>query len=220
MRINLKITPNNKPVPFTYQQLLLGTFHKWLGNHNELHDKISLYSFSWLNGGHVKNNALDFSSGATWMIDFWDKSHLLDFLPSIQKYPELFCGMTVSEVIFCKDPVFPRGKNRFILASPMLVKKKGEDNSTQFLTSATKEMSQILTAIIQRKASNAGINDDFSIEVDDTYQKIKTKLVTINGIQNKAVYCPIYVEGSELIQEFVRSVGVGHSTGCGFGFVL
>ena len=53
MRIHLKTTPNTKPVPFDYQQKLVGTIHKWIGD-NSIHDKISLYSFSWINGGRMR----------------------------------------------------------------------------------------------------------------------------------------------------------------------
>ena len=49
MRLHLKLTPNTEPIPFNYQHQLTGTLHKWLGQ-NDLHDKISLYSFSWLRG--------------------------------------------------------------------------------------------------------------------------------------------------------------------------
>ena len=52
MRIYLRTTPNDVIVPFDYQQKIVGTIHKWLGN-NEIHDKISLYSFSWLLGGNM-----------------------------------------------------------------------------------------------------------------------------------------------------------------------
>ena len=53
MRIYLRTTPNDVIVPFDYQQKIVGTIHKWLGN-NEIHDKISLYSFSWLLGGNMR----------------------------------------------------------------------------------------------------------------------------------------------------------------------
>lgn len=45
MRITIRTTPNTELVPFDYQQKLVGTIHKWIGN-NSIHDKISLYSFS------------------------------------------------------------------------------------------------------------------------------------------------------------------------------
>lgn len=37
MRIRLKTTPNTEPVSFEYQQKLVGTIHKWLGN-NSIHE--------------------------------------------------------------------------------------------------------------------------------------------------------------------------------------
>ena len=50
MRIHISTTKNSSLVPFGYQQKLVGTIHKWIGN-NSIHDSISLYSFSWLKGG-------------------------------------------------------------------------------------------------------------------------------------------------------------------------
>lgn len=50
MRIHISTTKNTSLVPFGYQQKLVGTIHKWIGN-NSIHDSISLYSFSWLKGG-------------------------------------------------------------------------------------------------------------------------------------------------------------------------
>ena len=69
MRIHLKTTANTQPVPFNYQQKLVGTIHKWIGL-NSIHDKISLYSFSWLSGGRKVEDALQFSQGATLFISF------------------------------------------------------------------------------------------------------------------------------------------------------
>ena len=45
MRLLIRTTNNNKIIPFDYQGMLIGTLHKWLG-YNDIHDKISLYSFS------------------------------------------------------------------------------------------------------------------------------------------------------------------------------
>lgn len=50
MRIHISTTKNTSLVPFDYQQKLVGTIHKWIGD-NSVHDRISLYSFSWLKGG-------------------------------------------------------------------------------------------------------------------------------------------------------------------------
>ena len=39
MRIHLKTSANTTPVPFDYQQKLVGTIHKWIGN-NSIHPQI------------------------------------------------------------------------------------------------------------------------------------------------------------------------------------
>lgn len=36
MRIHISTTPNTELVPYTYQQRLVGAFHKWLGSAWEL----------------------------------------------------------------------------------------------------------------------------------------------------------------------------------------
>ena len=76
MRIYLRTTPNDVIVPFDYQQKIVGTIHKWLGN-NEIHDKISLYSFSWLLGGNmIMDKGYNFSKGATLFISFYENKYL------------------------------------------------------------------------------------------------------------------------------------------------
>ena len=75
MRLHLKTTPNKSPVPFNYQQKLVGTIHKWLGN-NTIHGAISLYSFSWLKGGRKEGDALRFANGASMFISFFDDNYI------------------------------------------------------------------------------------------------------------------------------------------------
>lgn len=70
MRIHLATTPNDKPVSFDYQQKLVGVLHKWLGCDNNEHGNMSLYSFSWLQGGMKDGNKLAFAKGAKWFISF------------------------------------------------------------------------------------------------------------------------------------------------------
>lgn len=71
MRIHISTNKNTSLVPFDYQQKLVGTIHKWIGN-NSIHDRISLYSFSWLEGGEIVSNALNFPKGATMFLSFHD----------------------------------------------------------------------------------------------------------------------------------------------------
>ena len=92
MRIRIKTTSNEKILPFDYQGKLIGVIHKWLGN-NELHDKISLYSFSWLLGGvMVDKKGYVFPNGAELLISFHEDQHLKKIIDSILLDPEIFYG--------------------------------------------------------------------------------------------------------------------------------
>ena len=48
MRIYLRLSRNQKVIPFTYQELLVGVIHKWIGSDNVIHGKSGQYSFSWI----------------------------------------------------------------------------------------------------------------------------------------------------------------------------
>lgn len=85
-------------VPFDYQQKIVGAIHKWLGN-NEIHDKISLYSFSWLLGGNmIVDKGYNFSKGATLFISFYENKYLKVLIDTILSDPEMFCGLSVKEL--------------------------------------------------------------------------------------------------------------------------
>ncbi|MFH5831296.1 hypothetical protein ACG2F4_00315 [Halalkalibaculum sp. DA3122] len=122
MRLHLKLTPNTEPVPFNYQHELTGVLHKWLGQ-NDLHDKISLYSFSWLRGKvDSTSNGLNFPQGARWFISFWEKEYAEKLKDGILSAPEVIYGMKVKSVKEQSIPEFG-DEYRFKVASPVLVRK-------------------------------------------------------------------------------------------------
>lgn len=219
MRFILKLSPNTETVPFNYQQKLLGVFHKWLGENNPLHDALSLYSFSWLEHAELTEGGYNFPAGSFWSISFWDAENLKSVLNGISKDNSLFCGMQVQEVVFEFNRTYRNGSQRFTVQSPILIKKPKPDSAPEFLVTHSVDADAILTTIMKRKLEAAGLDDDISIKLDSYYQNIKTKLVSINGIENRCFYCPVIITGSGRAIEFARITGVGHSTGSGFGFI-
>src|SRR6188768_1928206 len=98
MRLYLKLKPSgNTPVSFNYQPKLTGAIHKWLGQ-NKWHDVISLYSFSWLNGGRKIGNNLFFENGATLEISAHDVDFLKGIIRGIQSDPEVAFGLAVTDI--------------------------------------------------------------------------------------------------------------------------
>lgn len=108
MRIILKTTASTFPVPFDYQAKMVGCLHKWIGTRNELHGKISLYSFSWLQDGVVMKSALSFPRGARFFISFYDESVVKDIIRTILDDPDMFCGMEIRDITLAPVPDFSK----------------------------------------------------------------------------------------------------------------
>lgn len=218
MRIHLTTTPNTSPVGFNYQQKLVGTIHKWLGQ-NTIHDEISLYSFSWLNGGKLINNSLSFPEGASMFISFHDSDIAKTIARSIIRDPDMFCGMKVTSITIQEGPT-NLNREVFACASPIFIKRKIADGTEKHFTFNDPEAATLLKETLLSKMKKAGMEDHtFEICFDTSYPKKKLKLVRYRNIGNKANICPIIIKGKPEAKLFAWNVGVGNNTGIGFGAI-
>ena len=218
MRIHLKTTANTTPVPFDYQQKLVGTIHKWIGN-NSIHDKISLYSFSWLNGGRMIDNALQFTNGASMFISFFDDNIIKRIIKTILDAPEMFCGLTVTDITIDNEPQLLE-RDTFMCASPIFIKRKLENGRIKQYNYNDDEANLYLKETLLSKMKEAGIEDDsLDIRFDLSYKNKKTKLVRYHGIGNKANFCPVIIKAKPETKLFAWNVGLGNCTGIGFGAI-
>ena len=218
MRIHLKTTSNAVPVPFDYQQKLVGTLHKWIGD-NSIHDKISLYSFSWLTGGKMINNALQFRNGATMFISFYDERIAKQIIRTILEQPEMFCGLKVSDITIDYNPQLSN-RELFYCASPIFIKRKLADGSIKQFNYDDAKASQYLKETFLSKMRKAGLEDDsLDIQFDTSFSKKKLKLVHYHGIGNKASLCPVIIKAKPETKLFAWNVGIGNCTGIGFGAI-
>jgi CRISPR-associated endoribonuclease Cas6 len=215
MRIHLSITKNRSIVPFDHVPSLVGALHKWLGK-NEWHNQISLYSFSWLKGGTRGNNGLYFPRGADWFISSYDMPLVKRLIQGIQNDPIINYGLVVNGVTIQEDPDF-KEIHSFTLASPVLIKRNDGEKTRHFLFS-DKESDELLTETLTTKLEKAGLNTSgIRVAFNKDYAAPKTKLVTYNGIGNKASICPVTITGTPEQIAFAWNVGIGNSTGIGFG---
>lgn len=218
MRIHLKTTTNHSLVPFDYQQKLVGTIHKWIG-HNSIHDKISLYSFSWLNGGRMMDNALDFKDGASFFISFYDEAIIKKIIKTILDAPEMFCGLTVTDITIDKEPQLSE-REIFMCASPILIKRKLGNGEIKHYNFTNEKANSFLRETLLSKMKEAGLEDDsLDIRFDLSYKNRKTKLVRYHGIGNKANFCPVIIKAKPETKLFAWNVGIGNCTGIGFGAI-
>jgi len=217
MRIHLKIQTSNKIIPFDHQPLLTGTIHKWLG-WNEEHGKVSLYSFSQLEGGKATPNGLRFERDTTFFFSSHYSELIKKMISGIQADPTLFYGMTVSEIIIQEEPDLS-DRNLFFIGSPIFIKRK-VGLKVDHIFFDDPRANSCLKETLQTKMSEASIEDEsFEIRFETTYPRTGTKKITYNGVQNRANWCPVIIEGKPETKLFAWNVGLGNSTGIGFGAI-
>jgi CRISPR-associated endoribonuclease Cas6 len=215
MRIHLSTTPNTESVPFNYQPVLAGAFHKWVGR-NKIHDELSLYSLSWLGHGRRKGKGLDFSRGGEWFISTPDIDLAKSLIQGIQADPSIAFGMEVRDIMLQPTPDFS-SKETFFVQSPILIKRQ-IDEDTKFYFPKDQEADQLLTETLHHKLRKAGKpNTEVQVAFDRSYSRIKTKVATYKGVDNKGTLCPVIVSGDPAAVAFAWEVGIGNSTGIGFG---
>jgi len=217
MRIHLKIKTTNKVIPFDHQPLLTGTIHKWLGWNDE-HGEVSLYSFSRLEGGKGAPKGLQFGNETYFFISSFDPALIKKLIAGIQADPTMFYGLMVSEIIIQEDPDLTE-RTLFHVASPIFLKRR-VDEKIEHIVYDDDRADGCLKETIQTKIDKAGITDySFSIRFEKNYPKAVTKKITYNGVQNRASWCPVIIEGRPETKLFAWNVGLGNSTGIGFGAI-
>ena len=218
MRVHLKIQASNKLIPFEHQPLLVGTIHKWLGWNKE-HGHISLFSFSRLSEGKSNNNGLLFDKGSSFFFSAYQSDLVKKLISGIKTAPEMFHELKVKELIIQEDPDLTERK-LFFLGSPIFIKRRNGENIDHILYHDSRA-SIYLKETLRTKMKVAGIIDDsFEIEFDTSYSKAGTKKVNYNGIENRTSWCPVIIHAKAETKLFAWNVGLGNSTGIGFGAII
>jgi len=216
MRLYLKLSKNKQLVPFDYQVNLVGALHKWLGENN-YHDDLSLYSMSWLKGdSDMLKTGFNFKKGAEFFISSPNQEFIKKIALGIITDPSVCFGMKVENISIKETPYFSN-RERFNVSSPIFIKRKINEK-IKFYFYDELESDALLTETMKSKFKKAGlITDGFKIEFDRAYPKAKVKASTYNKVENKGSVCPVIIEGSPEQIGFAWDVGVGNSTGIGFG---
>lgn len=216
MRIQLHLTKNKgRIVPFNYHEKLVGAFHRWLGQ-NSLHDDLSLYSISWLGPGEVRSGGLDFPEGTYFYINAPNHDLLSDLIGGVQAGYDVAYGMQVEAMTLYRTPDFG-DRNLFYTQSPILIKRRDAEGSQQFYYYDDAEAGDFLTETLQRKLERLGLPTDVRVDFDQSYPRPRIKMATYRGIKNKASSCPVVVQGHPEAVACAWDVGLGNSTGIGFG---
>lgn len=209
-----------EPLPFDHLPLLKRAFHRWTGHNPRLHDAESLYSYSWLRDGRVQDGHLVFAQGqAEWAISVVDDFVGRQLLAGLVGEPELGqFGLVVRDARLVGTPAFAAGERRFELGSPVLVHDSrgvGHGRQLRYDDPATEPL---LTATLQRKLRLAGLAaEGVRVRFAADEKRARTQMVRYKSINNFVNRCPVLITGSAEQLGFAWCVGVGHSTGIGFG---
>lgn len=221
MRLHINLSKNTTTVPFSYQEQQVSKLHYWFGK-NELHDNLSLYSFSWLNNGSQEGNkGLNFRTGSQFFISCHDSSLIKQLIKSIQQDNDFGWGMKITALTLEKEPNF-EVQHRFLVGSPVFIKRSQTDEKkAKFFYYNDIEANQFMTESLQHKLNDTGLAyEDVYVQFDESYQNPTTKGVTYKGIFNKGSICPIIIKGTPEQLAFAWNVGIGNSTGIGFGSLI
>jgi len=230
MKLKIEFSKNTEPVPFSYVSNLNGYLHKVLGEDNPYHDDLSLHSTSFLHGGRISSNKkfLNFNNGATWYISSSESKFIEDFVKNVYNHIEFAFGMELLGVEMIEDMLTNDGVYyMFRTMSPVLLKQKDrENNKNIYLTyeNDIKTTSDVMKSLILKKAKKALISinpEDFDISFNYEYDQKKIKWISVKKVNNKTSVCPVFVRTAKPeVAKFIYNVGVGHSTGSGFGFLM
>lgn len=175
---------------------------------------------SWLNGAKsADNQGLNFPHGARWFISAHNTDFIKKVVEGVINDPTVAYGMEVTELTLGETPHF-EGRTRFIVGSPVLVKRTFETEQHHY-TFQEREADELLTQTLRHKLNIAGLPDEgVTVQFDRSSPAAKTKVAAYRSISNKVNYCPVIIEGTEEQLGFAWNVGVGNSTGIGFGSLI
>lgn len=217
MRLYITLTQSDSTIPFNYQQLLTGVIHKWLGENNTYHGVQNPFCFSWLQNISTSKKGITIEDGAYFFISSYDTDFIRTILKGAMKDPKLFNGSKVKDIQLVEHKDFTN-KERFILASPILLKRKLNNGQYKYAEYNDSDFNELLTRNLKNKLDRSGLSsENVSAYIDSSYTKSHTKLIEHKKIYNRVNICPIIIEGTPEQIFFAWSVGLGQSTGIGFG---
>ena len=217
--LNLWLKPG-VVLPFDYQDALRSTLHRWLGRNNELHDTPhSLYSFGPIQGVKAAHGGLvETNAGVHWQLAFYNQATAWKVLEAAYKdRTEIMPGLRVYTLGTHADPA--QIPTRLQVLSPVLVQDWENKRGTtrDHLLPDNPRHTEALTTSLRHKLAAAGLSDSgCTVRMLPSF---KTKLIRIKNLSYRCAVAPVEITGTDEQRHFARTVGIGHSTGCGFGFL-
>lgn len=217
MRIYLRLSIPKDVIPFNYQPYFTGAIHKWIGPKNNSHGSLSLYSFSWLqNISVIERKGIKISEDSFFFISAHNEDLIKKIIKGIREQPSICFGMGITEIHLVDTPSFS-GVHTFMTASPIFIKRRF-DNNEKHITFDQPSSDLYLTETLKKKLQSVEMSDEgIGVSFDRSFPNPRTKIVKYKDISNRVNICPVIIRGTQEQLAFAWNVGVGNSTGIGFG---
>ena len=220
MRVKIKLSGTNEILPLHNQHIVNGFFHKLIGIDNKFHNSQSDYVVSDLHGGKkIGKNEISFKNGGYIMVSAYNPEILSLLLMGMMKHQQFNKDIKINGFEYLPPETFYDGWNHFRTCSPILLKDKTKDigfvilNDIDFIYKLTEQCKRKLTAI-NPKLDLSGF--EISIKKHDAHM---LKKVIVKNISNYANRCQLSIRCSKEVANILYNVGIGNSTGSGFGMV-
>ncbi len=222
MRIKIKFSKNIESVPINNQAILNSYIHKCLGVNNVYHDAKSNYNISHLYGGklNVEAKTLYFDEGGYIVVSSKDSEFINKLLIGIINNPVLINGMCFAGVDHIKEE-FVNGWNYFATLSPFIIKKYVDKSKYSFITLKDDDFEEQVKNYLINKITkiNSKLDlSDFDVKIPIS-SKHKVKKILVKNVINSANSCHINIHTNKKVAELLYNIGVGQSTGSGFGTI-
>lgn len=227
MRIKISLSSKTKTcLPSNNQHLINSYVHRCLGNNNEYHDGPSNYSVSSLQGGNInktdKTLTLEDGDDVYFLVSSVDESFISRFYSGVTSN-KIFYGDIRASITLMNEETYQNRYNRFKTLSPLLIKSNNKPVTIEDF-SGKKEMSDFITSITKNRLTK--ISDKYNIGLDLTNFNIEIKwckptkkFVKPNSAGQWANECDFIVYSDGKTARTLASVGIGQSTGSGFGTI-
>lgn len=234
MEIKITGTPTQQRVDILYQNKMIADFINHTTDGKYHNNDVKTFSSSFLNRSKLIGTSLCFPNGADLYVSSPDSDFMRDFVLGLEKNynnkATFIAGMKIDNIQVIDNTIDFEGVQKINtnFVSPIVVKNPLRRNGINYLTindHSNEELTYAMKNLIIKKAQKLNIQiSEFNIEFNTTYKNKKVKhyyYPNSNAKNNKVLIlansCPLIIEGDKDTYNFIKSVGVGNSTGIGFG---
>lgn len=219
--LKIKFTKPVNGIPVSNQKELNSYIHKCVGVNNKFHDAYSNYCISSLQGGKLNKETglLYFESEPYILLTMQNPDFVDAFVSGAIKNKFTLFDMHYNNIDYIHYDI-----NEFYdivyTLSPILLKKHNKGKGkTEKISVRDEGFIEMLKEQCIKKLRNNGIDDPtFDIELHNK-EKSKVKKIMVGNIFNICSMCSLLVRGKKKTREMLYNLGIGNSTGSGFGMV-